>query len=511
MRLVTDFLDNASREYRDKLAFVEKDSIITYSELYDISGRIATGIIETGIVNKPVAIMMSEGLLLLETLLGVAYSGNYFSLINPGLPIKRIESMLEVLKPGIIIADHKLAEEVFNFTSGLNGCLILDYEKLINYKIDRDRISLIRSGLTDSDLLYVVFTSGSTGTPKGCAITHRNAAYTAQIYADHFGIEKESVIANHFSMFFVGSMFVMFSSILLGATCLIGMDSLAKESSRWKNTIEEYHVNSFAGTTAFFAFASQFGLFNLVDFSCIRQVFVGGSGLSVAKVEQWIEKFPNATVIGGYGMSELGGGCSLSIDIKKWLYEKKREKSVFVPLGCPVENTDAFVVDENGNRAGVGVKGELYVRFSAMSDGYYNNLDENEKIFVQNPLEKRFRDICVKTGDMAYINDEGLFCHAGRIDFMVKRRGVRIEMGEIENSTLQAGAGECVCVFDYNSEKIIDFYTGDVSEKQIFDHLRGALPSQNMPDRIVRLDSMPLNQNGKYDREKLSGMLIGIQ
>ncbi|MCV3410032.1 AMP-binding protein, partial [Campylobacter sp. IFREMER_LSEM_CL1890] len=175
-----------------------------------------------------------------------------------------------------------------------------------------------------------------------------------------------------------------------------------------------------------------------------------------------------------------------------------------LPIGKACKNTQLLVFDENLNLitpSQVGIKGELYVRGTCLSLGYYNDKEKTKQAFVQNPLHDNYLDLLYKTGDVVAYNEFGeLLCY-GRIDHQIKYMGHRIELGEIESIiNSHENVRNCACIF---KEEIICFYESK-EELDFKNFLKDKLPVYMIPKKFVKIEQFTLNANGKIDRKVLS-------
>jgi len=179
-----------------------------------------------------------------------------------------------------------------------------------------------------------------------------------------------------------------------------------------------------------------------------------------------------------------------------------------LPIGHPCLNTSIMVLNDKNELVRNDAVGELCVRGTSLSYGYYNNQAKTSEVFVQNPLNKNYREIIYRTGDLVRYNEYGELIYVSRKDFQIKHIGHRIELGEIETaiSAIQGIETAC-CIYDENRSKIVMFYTGDVIEDMIIKTLNKTLPVYMLPNKKIKLDKMPLNLNGKIDRVKLKELL----
>ena len=158
----------------------------------------------------------------------------------------------------------------------------------------------------------------------------------------------------------------------------------------------------------------------------------------------------------------------------------------------------------------VNIEGEVCVAGTAVTIGYFNNKEESEKRFVQNPLNSLFEEKIYRTGDLAYYNEEGDLCFSSRKDFQIKHMGHRIELSEIERCINSFDTVRMSCCL-YENEEITAFVEGSdadtVDEKPLVMYMRKTLPAFMIPARFIFVKSMPFNNNGKIDRKALKAML----
>ena len=190
-----------------------------------------------------------------------------------------------------------------------------------------------------------------------------------------------------------------------------------------------------------------------------------------------------------------------------WRAERTLEAGEAIPIGKPFRNTDLILLAENGTRAKEGEVGEIYLRGTCVTLGYYNNPEKTAEAFVQNPLQSAYPETVYRTGDLAYRNSHGELVFVSRKDAQIKHMGHRIELGEIE-----AAAAECkeltraCCVYDNENKRILLYYTGEISGEALIAFLRGYLPRYMIPTTCTKLERMPLTPNGKLDRKYLAQM-----
>ena len=175
-----------------------------------------------------------------------------------------------------------------------------------------------------------------------------------------------------------------------------------------------------------------------------------------------------------------------------------------MPIGRPFKNTDIILLDENNKEPAPGEQGEICVRGTSLTIGYYRNPEKTNEVFVQNPLNDIFPELIYRTGDLGKYNARGELEFAGRKDFQIKHMGHRIELGEIEVIVnMHADVDTACCLFDNDKKKIILYYVGNAEPGTIATYIKEKLPRYMVPNVIKQLEQMPLTPNGKINRNLL--------
>ena len=179
-----------------------------------------------------------------------------------------------------------------------------------------------------------------------------------------------------------------------------------------------------------------------------------------------------------------------------------------IPVGKPFRNTGLLLIGEDGREVAQGERGEIYLRGTCVTLGYYRNPEKTSEAFVQNPLNDAYPETVYRTGDIGYLNEEGDLMFCGRRDHQIKHMGHRIELGEIEAAAAtDLGVRRACCLYDEANRKIVLFYTGEQTPAGLSATVKGLLPRYMLPAIVRRLDTMPLTANGKLDRQTLRTMI----
>jgi len=237
----------------------------------------------------------------------------------------------------------------------------------------------------------------------------------------------------------------------------------------------------------------------------LQKILFCGEVMPNKQLNVWRKSYPNALYANLYGPTEITDVCAYYIVDREFADEES------LPIGFPCKNTDIIVLDDSDKlvpTTTANVKGELCVRGTCNSLGYYNNPEKTKAAFVQNPLNKVYDEIIYRTGDVVHYNERGEIMYDCRKDFQIKHMGHRIELGEIETAiSAVEGVEQNCCLYDTEKSKIVMFYTGSIEPQAVVDAIKNTVPDYMIPNKKVKLDKMPINLNGKIDRVELKKMV----
>ncbi|WP_139452821.1 amino acid adenylation domain-containing protein [Campylobacter armoricus] len=494
---IDDFLQESVTKFGSKNAFVEFNGKgITYKEFDDLSKKIASEILSkflTKNTQNPVLIILPKGISCLLSFFGVAKSGNFYTLLDEKSPKERVEKVIEVLKPRLLITSRKL-----NLDYNLDTIYAEDFEK---FSIDENALSNALTNHIDTNLLYVFFTSGSTGIPKGVSISHKSVIDYTFWVCETFKLNHEDILANQAPFYFDNSILDIFSSIKMGATLHILPNHLFAFPNKILEYLEREKITTIFWVPSVLIYFANTNALDTFKLKHLNKILFCGEIMPNKQLNTWRKHLPDALFANLYGPTEITDVCSF------YIVNRQFSDDELLPIGNACKNTQLLVFDENLNLITpnqVGIKGELYVRGTCLSLGYYSDKEKTKQAFVQNPLHDNYLDLLYKTGDVVAYNEFGeLLCY-GRIDYQIKYMGHRIELGEIESViNSHENVKNCACIF---KEEIVCFYESK-EELDFKNFLKEKLPAYMIPKKFIKIDHFALNANGKIDRKILSGMI----
>ncbi len=493
---VTYWLDETAARFPDKTAYADENKEITFSELRAQARAIASELTQRGLFKKPVAIFLEKGVDVLVSFMGAAYSCNFYSPIDVDMPGSRVNKILEVLEPAVVITTGTL-REVFS-AYDFKGELLLLEEVLVS-DVQDDALEAARGKGIDTDLLYVLFTSGSTGVPKGVTINHRAVIDYIDWVTETFDITEKDSFGNQAPFYFDNSILDIYSTLKTGATTYIIPKTLFAQPVLLLEYLKEKKINTIFWVPSALIVVAKLKAFKNVDLSdTLRRVLFCGEVMPNKQLNVWRRFLPDVQYANLYGPTEITDACTYYIVDREFSDEEP------LPIGFPMPNTDILVLNEENEPVTGEEPGELCVRGTSLSMGYYKNPEKTKEAFVQNPLNQAVPELIYRTGDVVKYNERGEIIYLSRKDFQIKHMGHRIELGEIETavSSLPEISLNC-CLYDEKRQKIVLFIEEELEKAYINEKISHLLPEYMLPNKVVRVEKMPINANGKIDRVKL--------
>lgn len=495
MNNVLEYLERSADLYPDKKAAIDEKDSCTYHELRMRAKEIGSFLHARIAVRQPVVVFMEKSVKALQAFMGIVYSGNFYVLVDPTFPVERINQIFNVLQPKIVITYDRYREKLgeTDYTEGVYN--IED----ISSEIDEEALAKIRKGAVDTDPLYCNFTSGSTGTPKGVLICHRSVVDFIDVFTETFGITGEDVLGNQAPFDFDVSVKDIYSCLKTGATLVIIPKSYFMFPNSVVDMLEDNKVTVLVWAVSALCMLNRLHGLKYKVPQYIRMIMFSGELMPIKQLNQWRAYYPDATFVNLYGPTEITCNCTY------YVLDRQFEETEKLPIGDAFANEKVFLLDDDGNEVTKpNEAGEICVAGTCLALGYYNNPEMTAKAFTMNPLNPYYPEVIYHTGDLGYRTEDGLMYFAGRKDFQIKHMGHRIELEEIETVLGSSNKTDHVCCFfDEKKNKIVAYYVGDADKKELIDEMRAKVPDYMVPNVFIQVDEMPINKNGKTDRNLL--------
>lgn len=499
---ILEWMERTSAACPDNIAVMDEKGTVTYREYQKKSAAVARRIIECngGKTRLPVVVYLEKSKEVLVSFLGVAYSGCFYSPIDINMPRLRVEKILEVLDPGIVITTNELRKTFDSF--GYRGRYII-YEDVMPDGADMEVVGPVLEKIIDTDLLYVLFTSGSTGIPKGVSICHRSVIDYIDWVTEEFAVSSEDVFGNQAPFYFDNSILDIYSCLKTGATLNIIPRKLFFQPVPLLEYIKRNEINTIFWVPSALTVVSKLKAFRNVDVSkTLKRVLFCGEVMPNKQLNIWRKYLPEAVYANLYGPTEITDACTFYVVDREFSDEEP------LPIGRPMRNTEILVLNDEDRPVEGEEIGELCVRGTSLALGYYNNPEKTKAAFVQNPLNTAVPEIIYRTGDLVRYNEFGELIYLSRKDFQIKHLGHRIELGEIETAVSSLDQITlCCCLYNEKRQEIVLFIDADFSKNFIREKLLNLVPEYMIPGKVIYVEDMPVNANGKIDRVRLKEML----
>ncbi|MBE5932444.1 MAG: AMP-dependent synthetase [Lachnospiraceae bacterium] len=491
---VMEYLEKTVNLVPDKIAFANEVDGIAFKDVYCQSRTIGTYLYNKGYYKEPVVVFMKKHPKQIVAFFGCVYGGNYYVPIDDEMPRFRIELIFQNLKPRAIICDESTIDSAKSFVNMDETECVL-YDDIIKGEPDDKVLAGIRDVQLDTDPIYIVFTSGSTGVPKGVVACHRSVIDYIENLSDVLEFNQDTVFANQAPLYFDACLKELYPTLKFGATTYIVPKSLFMFPIKLVEFLNEHKINTVCWVVSALTMISAFKTFDKIKPEYLHTIAFGSEVFPIKQFNIWKECLPNAKFTNLYGPTETTGMCCY--------YKVNREFELddVMPVGRPFHNTEILLLKEDNTKASTGEVGEICVRGTSLTHGYYHDFDKTNEVFVQNPLNDRYPELIYRTGDLGKWNEYGELVFVSRKDYQIKHMGHRIELGEIEvNVNMLDEITLSCCIYDKEKEKIVLFYVGDIESKDLIKILRDKLPRYMLPNKVEKLEEMPLTPNGKLDR-----------
>ncbi len=518
-KILHTIFDITAEKFPENIAVVKGSQNISYKALKDASNHIACQLRSIDVKKDViVGIVLKSSIEYVATIIAVLKANGIFLPLDMDFPDKRLEYIMRVTTPSVIITDKENYESVFRRFNDLNSvekeCSILVIDECFQLckglettglKSDNSEIDWPLPDADDSN--YIMYTSGSTGEPKAIVGRHKSLSHFMHWEVQEFELDEDVKVSQLTPVTFDASLRDIFVPLITGGRVCIPENDVKSNVKHLIEWLEESSVTLVHCVPSLFRLMTK-DTESINDKERIlpdlKYILMAGEPIYTRDVIRWMDVVgERIQLVNLYGASE-----TTLIKSFHRIDQRPENPNTIIPVGKPISNT-ALLIIKGDRLCDIGEAGEIFIKTPFMTKGYYNDPEMTKRFFVQNPLTMNDGDIVYKTGDLGRYAADRSVEFIGRLDTQVKVNGVRIELVEIEKVLLNCEfIGQTVLMAHRNRENentLSCYYTEKTPTctEEIRVHLQRYLPDYMMPSFYVKLDEFPLNINGKIDKKNL--------
>jgi amino acid adenylation domain-containing protein/non-ribosomal peptide synthase protein (TIGR01720 family) len=476
---------------------------ISHAELHRRSDALAGHLLSIGMTpGSLIGVCIQRSIELEVALLAILKCGSAYVPLDPSYPTSRLEMMLADANITCLLC-HEPTQD---------ACGSMAIEKLSLVSADRPDSWKVAPWplprVSPGDLAYMIFTSGSTGKPKGAMNEHRGIVNRLLWMQEQFNLTPDDVVLQKTPASFDVSVWEFFWPMLAGARLHMARPGGHQDPEYLAEVIQTQRVTTLHFVPSMlWAFLQCAGAARCNNI--LRRVICSGEALGFDLKERFFKILPDVELHNLYGPTEA------AVDVTHHICRPARDAhgaSKIVPIGRPIANTQIRILDGKLRPLPIGVPGELHIGGVQVGRGYFNRPELTESKFIPDPFDHTGKGRLYKTGDLARWLPNGEIDFLGRLDFQVKIRGQRIELGEVESALLSLpnvqDAAAAARGKSGEDQRLVGYLVLSVGAakpgvEEIRSHLSGRLPDGMIPSQFVFMDKLPLSANGKLDRKML--------
>ena len=485
-------VEGRALEAPDAPAVVFRERVTTHGQLNGAANHLALRLREEGVGRGAfVPVLMERGPALVAALLAVMKTGAAFVPLDPRWPRRRLEQALLKLGCPVVLTARGMAPPPSRVSA-------------LEVDLSETSPNGPRVRVQPEDPIYAFFTSGSTGEPKAAVVPHRGIANRLRWMDEELGTASAAAALQTTRHVYDSAVWQLFWPLIHGGKTVLPDDGRELDAAHLCGLIHRHGVTITDFVPSVFnVIAPQVGRSETLrrQLASLRTMVIGGEEINPRTTLAFKRHFPDVRMLNMYGPTE----CSIGCVCHSITGQEER-----IPIGRPIANVRALVLNDHGQLCPVGVAGELHLGGACLGLGYLGDEERTREAFVQSPLLGG--DTLYRTGDLARWLASGDLEFLGRRDHQIQLRGVRVEPGEIEAALREHPVVEQAVVTVVRHETRGDVLVGHVvlpagqaeDGEELRSFLRERLPEHMVPAAVVVLEAMPMAPSGKIDREALS-------
>ena len=530
--LLQHLLTDSAARRPDRPAVAAGGRCLTYSELDRLSNQVARALLARGVApGDRVGVLAPKAAASVVGIFGALKAGACYVPLDPNAPAGRLSAIMRDSGMAVVLAEEGTAPGAAAMAGSVPqlrtvmvvgphwgregrgaagapppGLAVVPWDAVL---AEPDG-ALAADPAIETDLAYILYTSGSTGTPKGVMISHRSSLTFVAWAAACAGLGERDRVCSPAPLFFDLSIFDIFATCRAAACVVVLPEGASMFPVRLAERMEKEQISVWYSVPSVLTMLVTYGNLAGFDLSRLRAVIFAGEVFPAKHLRRLMAALPHPRYLNWYGPTETnvctafevpegGGGAGPPSP---------------VPIGKACANTDVFAVTSEGRRVSrPGEVGELYVRGPSLMRGYWGQRGKTREVLVPNPFQSAYHDTAYRTGDLVTLDEDGNYLYLGRQDGMVKTRGYRVELGEVEAALYGHPAIREAVVLPVPDELLGSRLravisadgSGGLTREEVLDHCRRRLPGYMVPDVVEFCEALPRTSTGKVDRARLAG------
>ncbi len=508
--LIQQYVDDNLSEKKDLIAIQQGQRSITYAEVDKLTRQFATYLEQTNIQQGELVAILSN--VLPETIcamIGCLRQGAVYVPLNIHAPVAWLANIIKKANIKHVIAEDNFIDKALALKSEceISDILVIETRSDVQLPVGIHSFQKVipkivpvetKRNILADDLAYILYTSGSTGDPKGIMITHRNAYTFIGWMKKKFLVTEKDRVLSRAPLQFDLSVFDIFTSFYAGATLVIRPLDFDEEPKSIVDLIEKEKITIiYTVPSAYIRLLTKTELTGRAP--SLRLILYAGEPFPPNYLHQFMKALPHIQVSNIYGPTETN-----IVTYYDMMTPPDPDKPI--PLGYPAEDTEIIIVGDELKPLPVNEIGEIMVRGGTVFAGYFNQPELTKQRLLQSPFHQQ-PTMCCLTGDLGKVSPDGLIAYHGRRDNMVKTRGYRVEIDEVENAISSIEGVAQVTVVAQPHEKystllhaFVIVKRHELSAELLLELTANKLPSYMVPYQFHLVTDLPKTSTGKVDR-----------
>ena len=497
MENIITTIDQWASEKPETIAYQSETTAFSYQTLRQWSDNLAQYLNRTTAAQTPIVVFGELEFEMIASFLGAVKSGHAYIPIESNTPLDRIQLILEVAQPAMVLSVLPWPEEI-----AAEVPIVTPKELAEIFTTEQGQAAL--QPVTGAETFYIIFTSGTTGVPKGVQISHKNLLSFTNWDLKDFGIESGMRFLSQAPYSFDLSVMSVYPALCSGGTLIPMEKAVINDFKKLFSFLPKLALEVWVSTPSFMDICLMEKNFDGEHVPSLKIFQFCGEELPRKTAEELLRRFPNAKVFNTYGPTEATVAMTQIEVTAEVLATYDR-----VPIGYVKEDTEVLIYDED-RQAAAGEEGEIIIKGPSVSNGYMNNPEKTTAAFFEIDGVPAYH-----TGDAGRLQEDGLLLYEGRIDFQVKLHGFRIELEDIDHHLEKVSyVKQATVVPKYQDHKVQqlvayvvandnDFEKAYQLTKAVKEELAEGVMEYMIPQKFVYVEQLPLTANGKIDRKRL--------